>query len=105
MVSVALLLIRSHSGRQLDYLCGELIEEKCIQPTFLLRHPIQLSPLVRFADRPQRDRLRALRIVLPTEHAVVCSNQAKANEEIPVLAERFELFVDRKVRGKRLRNF
>ena len=27
-------------------MCGELIEEKCVQPTFLLRHPIQLSPLV-----------------------------------------------------------
>lgn len=54
------------SARLLDKLCGEYIEEKCINPTFITEHPQIMSPL------------------------------AKWHRSIPGLTERFELFVMKK---------
>lgn len=51
------------TNRLLDRLIGELIEPQCTDPTFLLNHPLAMSPL------------------------------AKWSEERPLLSERFELFV------------
>jgi lysyl-tRNA synthetase, class II len=47
----------------IDSMIGELIEPLCIQPTFLINHPLQMSPL------------------------------AKKNRHHPFLSERFELFI------------
>jgi lysyl-tRNA synthetase class 2 len=52
--------------RVLDKLIGELIEPLCIQPTFLINHPVCMSPL------------------------------AKQLEDNPSLTERFELFINGK---------
>lgn len=52
-------------GRIVDKLIAHFIEPKCIQPTFVLHHPLSLSPL------------------------------AKAREDEPGTAERFELFINR----------
>lgn len=41
----------SGRGRLLDKLFGELVEERLIQPTFVMDHPIELSPLA----KPHRD--------------------------------------------------
>ncbi|EPZ34923.1 Lysine--tRNA ligase [Rozella allomycis CSF55] len=51
------------SARLLDKLVGEFIEERCLNPTFIMNHPQLMSPL------------------------------AKAHRSIPGLTERFELFV------------
>jgi lysyl-tRNA synthetase class 2 len=50
-------------GMVLDELCSEFVEPKLIQPTFLIDHPIEISPL------------------------------AKRKEDHPELAYRFELFI------------
>jgi lysyl-tRNA synthetase class 2 len=47
----------------LDRLLSHLVEPKCIQPTFICDHPIMISPL------------------------------AKSHEKMPLLTERFELFI------------
>ncbi|CAB0011521.1 unnamed protein product [Nesidiocoris tenuis] len=54
------------ASRLLDKLVGEFLEEKCINPTFILEHPQVMSPL------------------------------AKWHRDIPGLTERFELFVMKK---------
>lgn len=54
------------TARLLDKLVGEFLEEKCINPTFILDHPQIMSPL------------------------------SKYHREIPGLTERFELFVMKK---------
>ncbi|XP_019756420.1 lysine--tRNA ligase isoform X2 [Dendroctonus ponderosae] len=54
------------TARLLDKLVGEFIEEKCINPTFIMEHPQIMSPL------------------------------AKWHRSIPGLTERFELFVMKK---------
>uniref|UniRef100_A0A0A9WHR8 Lysine--tRNA ligase n=1 Tax=Lygus hesperus TaxID=30085 RepID=A0A0A9WHR8_LYGHE len=54
------------ANRLLDKLVGEFLENKCINPTFILEHPQVMSPL------------------------------AKWHREIPGLTERFELFVMQK---------
>lgn len=54
------------SARLLDKLCGEFIEEACINPTFIMEHPQIMSPL------------------------------AKWHRTVPGLTERFELFVMKK---------
>lgn len=54
------------TARLLDKLVGEFIEEKCVNPTFILDHPQIMSPL------------------------------AKYHRSIPGLTERFELFVMKK---------
>ena len=54
------------TARLIDKLVGEFIEDKCISPTFILDHPIVMSPL------------------------------SKWNREDPGLTERFELFVAKK---------
>ncbi|KAI8145682.1 lysyl-tRNA synthetase [Fennellomyces sp. T-0311] len=51
------------NARMLDKLVGEFIEESCISPTFIMGHPMMMSPL------------------------------AKKHRERPGLCERFELFV------------
>jgi len=52
--------------RLLDKLCGDFIEENCVNPTFIMNHPQIMSPL------------------------------AKGHRSKPGVAERFELFVCRK---------
>ncbi|CAH2104492.1 unnamed protein product [Euphydryas editha] len=54
------------TARLLDKLVGEFIEEKCINPTFIIDHPQIMSPL------------------------------SKYHREIPGLTERFELFIMKK---------
>ncbi|XP_032529808.2 lysine--tRNA ligase isoform X2 [Danaus plexippus] len=54
------------TARLLDKLVGEFLEEKCINPTFILDHPQIMSPL------------------------------SKYHRELPGLTERFELFVMKK---------
>lgn len=54
------------SARLLDKLVGEYLEEKCINPTFIMEHPQIMSPL------------------------------AKWHRSVPGLTERFELFVMKK---------
>lgn len=54
------------NARMLDKLVGEFIEEKCINPTFIMGHPQMMSPL------------------------------AKYHRSIPGLCERFEAFVCKK---------
>lgn len=54
------------NARMLDKLCGEFIEEKCINPTFIINHPKMMSPL------------------------------AKSHRKHPGLCERFEAFVCKK---------
>jgi lysyl-tRNA synthetase class 2 len=51
--------------KKIDKLIENIIEPKCIQPSFIINHPLLLSPL------------------------------AKANEKNPNLAERFEFFVNK----------
>ena len=51
------------TSRLLDKLCGEFVEPKCVDPTFIMEHPQIMSPL------------------------------AKYHRSIPGLTERFELFV------------
>jgi len=48
-----------------DYLISEIIERKCIQPSFIMNHPTFMSPL------------------------------AKSHAKMPLLTERFELFVNK----------
>ncbi len=38
---------RSGRGRLLDKLFGELVEDRLVQPTFVMDHPIELSPLAK----------------------------------------------------------
>lgn len=52
------------TSRLLDKLCGEFVECKCVDPTFIIDHPQIMSPL------------------------------AKYHRSIPYLTERFELFVN-----------
>lgn len=41
------------SARLLDKLVGEFIEEQCLNPTFIMNHPITMSPLAKYhRDRP-----------------------------------------------------
>lgn len=54
------------NARMIDKLVGDFIEEKCINPTFIMGHPQMMSPL------------------------------AKYHREIPGLCERFEAFVCKK---------
>ncbi|ETN39384.1 lysine-tRNA ligase [Cyphellophora europaea CBS 101466] len=54
------------NARMIDKLVGEFIEEKCINPTFIMGHPQMMSPL------------------------------AKYHRDIPGLCERFEAFVCKK---------
>lgn len=54
------------AARLLDKLVGEFIEEKCISPTFIINHPVIMSPL------------------------------AKNHRSKPGLTERFECFISRK---------
>ncbi|KAF2362632.1 Lysine-tRNA ligase class II [Trinorchestia longiramus] len=54
------------AARMLDKLVGEFLEEKCINPTFIMDHPQVMSPL------------------------------AKYHRSVPGLTERFELFVAKK---------
>lgn len=54
---------KSTKGMVLDEICSEFIEPKLIQPTFLMDHPIEISPL------------------------------AKKKDDDPELAYRFELFI------------
>jgi len=51
------------SSRLLDKICGEYVEPKCVNPTFIIEHPQLMSPL------------------------------AKWHRDYPNLTERFELFV------------
>ena len=53
------------SGRLLDKLVGHFIEPQCINPTFIINHPVVMSPL------------------------------AKQHRDNPQLTERFELFVNK----------
>lgn len=52
------------TARLLDKLCGEFVEPKCVNPTFIMEHPQIMSPL------------------------------AKYHRSIPGLTERFELFIN-----------
>jgi lysyl-tRNA synthetase class 2 len=54
------------NARMLDALVGEYLEEQCINPTFIMGHPLMMSPL------------------------------AKGSRETPGLCERFEAFVCKK---------
>lgn len=54
---------RTHA-RLLDKLCGEFIETQCLNPTFIMHHPVVMSPL------------------------------AKWHRDKPHLTERFELFIN-----------
>ena len=66
-------------NRLVDNLVGELVEPKCIQPTFLMNHPLIMSPLA----KPHRlDATKTERFELFVNGKEICNAYTELNNPI-----------------------
>jgi lysyl-tRNA synthetase class 2 len=66
-------------NRLVDNLVGELVEPKCIQPTFLMNHPLIMSPLA----KPHRmDSTKTERFELFINGKEICNAYTELNNPI-----------------------
>jgi lysyl-tRNA synthetase class 2 len=82
-------------GKCLEALWGELVEPKCINPTFITHHPYSISPLARKTDSDPLVTDRFELIVAGMELANAFSELNDAEDQ----RERFEAQADRKAKG------
>lgn len=70
----------------LDVLIEELIEKKCVQPSFIMNHPLIMSPLAKSHAHGRYSRGKGNEVAIP--ESIV------PPEAAPFLSERFELFIN-----------
>ena len=82
-------------NRLVDNLVGELVEPKCIQPTFLMNHPLIMSPLA----KPHRlDATKTERFELFVNGKEICNAYTELNNPI-VQKQMFDRIAKQKDEG------
>lgn len=83
------------SSRLLDKLVGEFLEEKCINPTFIMEHPQVMSPLSKYHRSKAGVTERFELFVMKKE---ICNAYTELNDPV-VQRERFEMQASDKAAG------
>jgi len=82
-------------NRLVDNLVGELVEPKCIQPTFLMNHPLIMSPLA----KPHRlDSTKTERFELFINGKEICNAYTELNNPI-IQKQIFDRIAKQKAQG------